>query len=77
MILLKKCKEIIDSKIVIKETKIIKSILLSDMASKNYLNISISLYNNKEYIDVRHFYEDEKENILPTKKGFSVSVEKN
>ena len=40
-----------------------------------FIQISISEFNKKKYVDMRTFYQDDEEELKPTKKGITFSVQ--
>lgn len=40
-----------------------------------FIQISISEFNKKKYVDMRTFYQDDTEELKPTKKGITFSVQ--
>jgi len=40
-----------------------------------FVQISLSEFNKRKYVDIRIFFENENEELLPTKKGVTFSVQ--
>jgi hypothetical protein len=43
---------------------------------KGAINVSTSHYKGKDYVDIRHFYLDNEDELKPTPKGIAIPEEK-